>query len=297
MGKKRGQRNKSRGPYSLARRKPICFGVTAEKYVSHRFWPNFANIERTIYDKTIVVGTARTDMARNQVVREFLQTNATHLLFLDSDQLFPPHIVERLLSHKKLVVGCVYVHRQKPYIPHCYLWSKTEFGTDGEPLCEHIPITPEDRRERRLIECDAIGTGGLMIARDVFTDIIEPPWFQYGGTEESEDITFCRKLSKKGIKVYCDAGCESGHLTEIVVGLDNYWANKEREESGRKGAGAEGQLVPSVGEGGAGHGGETEGVHRPEWDTSVGESEGNGARGVPGSSGEVSILPALADSR
>jgi hypothetical protein len=225
MGSKRRQRAIE---WRKKNRDPIAFGMCLEKYVPQQFWPCFHNMEKRPRDEWLTIAQVRTDRARNWIVEKFLETKATHLLFLDSDQVFPPETVERLLSHKKLVVGCLYFHRQPPYQPHAYRWSETGKMRTGEPMIEAIEVTAEDQG---LIQVDAIGTGGLMVARRVYADIIEPPWFEYGGQEESEDVTFCRKLEKVGVPVFVDCGCESGHLTEFIVGRENYLFNRERGQT------------------------------------------------------------------
>jgi len=201
-------------------RKPIGIGIPCEKYISQTFWPSFFKMQRLDTDVVITVGMARTDRARNMVVEQFLgKPGLSHLLFLDSDMVFPPDTIPRLLYHQKMVVGCLYFHRDKPYQPHAYTWSKDSFTPTGEPNCDPITI---DKDTKALIKIDAIGTGGLLVAREIFEQIIKPPWFEYGGQWETEDITFCRKLQKAGVNVYVDTACEAGHEGTIIIGRDTY---------------------------------------------------------------------------
>lgn len=217
-------------------RAPICFGLTFEKWVSPLFWNSYRKIERYPTDVEVQIVNARTDRARNEIVEKFLEHphRCTHLLFLDSDQVFPPDTVKRLMAHNKLVVGCLYFHRAYPYQPHMYKWNHEILTRAGEPQMDPI----EDWEPDELVECDALGTGGMMIAREVF-EKVEYPWFEYGGMEESEDVTFCRKLGRVGIEIYCDTACESGHLTTVIIGHENWeWAKKEmrrRKDAEEKG--------------------------------------------------------------
>lgn len=100
-------------------RSPICIGVTMEKYVSHRFWHSLRKLDRNTEDREISVSLVRTDRARNQIIETYLPyQELTHLLFLDSDMVFPHDIIAQLLAHKKAVVGGLYFHRGVPYQPH-----------------------------------------------------------------------------------------------------------------------------------------------------------------------------------
>lgn len=199
-------------------RSPICFGVCLEKYVPHRFWHNYFRIKRLPQDIEYSVSMARTDRARNQIAEHFLnETKCTHLLYLDSDQIFDPDIVEKLLKWKVPVVGCLYFQRdpEKP-IPHMYRWNPDMLSETGDPSMDSILDWTDG-----LVKCDVVGTGGMMIARWVL-EKIPSPWFEYGGLTESEDVTFCRKLAQADIPVYCDTTCESGHLGETVVGRTQF---------------------------------------------------------------------------
>jgi len=211
----------------------VAIGICMEKYHEPEFFSNFYSIRKVKGTPVIRVIEARTDQARNKIVREFLELpdEFERLLFLDSDQVFPPDIIGRLLTHHKLVVGGLYFHRQSPFQPHVYKWNYKHPTPEGDPTLTHISVS---RGDRRLIQCDAIGTGALMVAREVFSDIIKEPWFQYGGQWDSEDITFCRKLAKAQVPIYCDLGCECGHISRFIVGRETYLQERERmmKESG-----------------------------------------------------------------
>lgn len=213
------KKNKMAGSW---RRPPIAWGICMEKYVNHQFWPNFFRMKRQANDYIITMAQARTDLARNEIVKKFLEKReCTHLMFLDSDQLFNPETVPMLMATKKQVVGCLYFHRQAPYQPHMYRWDTKTTTPAGEPIC--VAIT--DWEEGSLVQCDAIGTGGLLIERGIF-DVIKPPWFEYGGQWDSEDITFCRKLTKAGVPVFCDTSCESAHIGEVLIGRNQFRMHK-----------------------------------------------------------------------
>ena len=54
--------------------------------------------------------------SRTWLVNEAIKKGATHILFIDSDMLFPENTLRQLLSHKKEIVGVEYNKRE---FPHC----------------------------------------------------------------------------------------------------------------------------------------------------------------------------------
>jgi hypothetical protein len=201
------------------KRKPIVIAIPMEKYVYFEFWPTLLKIEQQPGDTVITQALARTDLARNDLVNAFLRREeATHILFLDSDQLYPPDIIDRLIRWRKPIVGNLYFHRQPPYNPHMYRYCYEKKTPTGDPVFNPVEVW----KENELIECDAIGTGGLLIERRIFTEVVKPPWFEYGGNWDSEDITFCRKVRAAGVPIYCDTSCESGHIAEFIVGHNQF---------------------------------------------------------------------------
>ena len=51
-------------------------------------------------------------LQRDMLADAFLASDATHLLFIDSDMAFAPDLAERLLSFAKPVIGTIYPRRE-----------------------------------------------------------------------------------------------------------------------------------------------------------------------------------------
>lgn len=91
--------------------------------------------------------------ARNRCMAEFLASpQFSHLLFIDADIGFRADAVLRLLAHDKPLVGGLY--RRKQMDQADYVWNR-------------LPAAQEKREPSGLISCAAIGTGFMMIRRDV----------------------------------------------------------------------------------------------------------------------------------
>lgn len=171
----------------------------------------------------------RTDLARNRFAIKLLESQHTHILMLDVDHVHPRDIIQKLarwplMNPEIEVVGGLNFRRSEPYEPCCF-FKDTENGTVNAPAT----WTPG------LMEVDYIGTGSLLIAREVF-EKIEPPWFQniYGieanWADEwpGEDIGFSEKCQKAGIKMYVDTTTTSPHVGDRLIGEKTFRAYLEK---------------------------------------------------------------------
>lgn len=153
---------------------------------------------------------------RNQACKQFLESSAKAdwLLFLDTDIVFKPTDVYDLLDHAgpdKQIIGAL-------YFGYC----------EGELL----PVWRQKRGEHQaygtlpritfdvIKEYDAIGMGFTLIRRDALETILEThkddpwPWFGhdvYGAGRLGEDVTFCERAARLGIKTWGDSSIVVGH--------------------------------------------------------------------------------------
>ncbi len=155
--------------------------------------------------------------ARNKIVDAAIASGASHLLFVDSDVQFDSTAIPKLLKHDKDIVGGLYYRRQPPHYP-------TINQVEGEKL-----IVPGSFPKDKLFEVFAIATGFMLIKISAIKKI-EPPWFYYGnfhGKAMGEDVYFCWKAQKKGIKVWCDPTIHIGHVGEYVFDGKDYDAYQD----------------------------------------------------------------------
>lgn len=143
--------------------------------------------------------------ARNHLVKRFLDSDATDLVFWDADVGTVPGAFARLLMHPVDVVGGVYRLRQDP---------------EEYPL-RFLPSGSHEDQETGLIEVDGIATGFLRIARTAietmiahFPDLwaiehdLKIPWlFDYELRNHqyfSEDFVFCARYREAGGRIWAD---------------------------------------------------------------------------------------------
>jgi hypothetical protein len=144
--------------------------------------------------------------ARNGLCERVLESDATHLWFMDDDHAFAPSLLTRLLAHDEALVTPICLTRTYPFQPVQYV----------EKIADalYLPVPLGESEAEGLIEIQAGGCAGMLIRRDVI-EAIEPPWFEY--TDRSEDIIFCEKAKAAGFKLHADLSCRLGHITTAVV--------------------------------------------------------------------------------
>lgn len=155
------------------------------------------------------------EVARNEIVADFLKTEAEWLFFLDSDVVVPPDAIKRLLSYDlPIVSGVYYVREPQSGVLHPAMWRrKPGSETDFIPVVEFGFST--------LVEVDAVGAGCLLINRLVL-EKMKPPWFKYTrdhtGEGMGEDFLFCTQAKKLGYKVMADPTvmCDHLNMTKVV---------------------------------------------------------------------------------
>lgn len=162
--------------------------------------------------------SANVSKSRNELVGRFLdRSECDWLLFIDSDMVFPPDTIIRLLHSAQLagtkIIGglCVMVTKDGP-IPTLY--QPAESDTDVTRVMLNAP-------KDQILQVAATGAACLMIHRDVlerFRD--ESPdnrqfcWFQERVINTrwvSEDISFCLRAYELGYSVFVDTTLSIGH--------------------------------------------------------------------------------------
>ena len=147
--------------------------------------------------------------ARTELVRIALDWEADHILWLDSDQTFPPFALKRLLSIGQPIVGCNISTRSDPPRP------------TAQDKAERPLYTNADLAERGIVqEVGFLGFGVILTASEVFRTIPQP-WFlmpDAGGRILGEDYYFCQRARAAGYRIYADhaLSMQVGHIGEWV---------------------------------------------------------------------------------
>ena len=178
------------------------------------------------------------EKARNELVWNAANENATHLMMIDSDMVFPPDGIDRLLKHDVDIVGGLYYGRMHPKAMAFY---KNPDGT----VTNFDPKQPPG-----LYEVDFVATGFMLINMRVFTKL-EPPFFTFTYNPEffglrnqgmltptGEDSYFCLTAKEAGYKVFVDNTIQLGHVGQRMYtrrDWEAYQTDKEFYENTRIG--------------------------------------------------------------
>ena len=197
-------------------------------------------------EATIAVGSGpRIASARNDVVRTFLRSSAEWLLMIDTDMVFAPSAVDRLLevadpTHRPIVGGlCFGGGRGGRLFPTLYRLRPT---SDGHP--EPVEVV-EDYPEDTLVRVDATGAAFLLMHRATLKRIGRTyggdrmdgpaPWFiegsVYKGLSFGEDWAFCMRAKELGIAVHVHTGVEIGHVKPVVLGSEQFAAFRAKRDA------------------------------------------------------------------
>jgi len=167
---------------------------------------------------------------RQDMVSTALKNDATHLLFIDSDQTFPRDTAHRLLAHKKQVVACNIATKMIPSTPTARFKGATRAGVPVYTTAASPPLEQVWR----------VGTGIMMIDLNIFKrdKLKRPPWFTQHWNEDlnsyvGEDWAFCEAMEKAGVKIYIDnaLSMEIGHVGTLEYRHDLVVPIEDQEAS------------------------------------------------------------------
>lgn len=156
--------------------------------------------------------------SRNICAQKAVDEGFTHLLFIDSDQVFPPTTPNQLFSHRLPIVACNIATKVIPPQRTACLRPK-----DGKTHKDaRVPM-----RTAGLEKIWRVGCGVMMIETEVFHRIPKP-WFHFGWDDQNgitgEDWYFLQKTEEAGIPLYCDHDLSArvGHLGSFNYRLPEY---------------------------------------------------------------------------
>ena len=147
---------------------------------------------------------------RNLIIKQALEHECTHILFLDDDLEFPPDMLHRLLAHDKDIVTGLYLMRNFPHQP--IIFEKT--NPDGR--CLHHFLHGEKPGLVPIVNC---GLGCVLIKIEVFKKV-PPPWITLGECEPDhwcDDISFFNRVRGHGFELFCDTSIWVGHQAAVTL--------------------------------------------------------------------------------
>lgn len=162
--------------------------------------------------------------SRDALARKAIECEADYILWLDSDMVFPPDTLARLLEDRESgdIITGLYFRRVHPFSPVLFDKLEIENGKCDWTAFEKIP---DD-----LFEVGGCGFGCVLMKTDIIFEIsarfseLFSPIGRIG-----EDISFCWRARQCGYKIVCDPKISLGHVGHHVVTRDFYETYTKRK--------------------------------------------------------------------
>jgi predicted O-methyltransferase YrrM len=164
----------------------------------------------------ILEGNCHVDDARNSIVRDFLESDCTDLVFLDADVTWEPKGLVALCLRDEDIVGGVYPYRRE--------------GGETMP----VRLMGGGESVDGLREVEGLPTGFMKIRRHVleamtadcpwYFDKIYPTALVFNRSQPGEDhirwggdLDFCRRWRETGGKIFALEELRLGHVAKVII--------------------------------------------------------------------------------
>lgn len=169
--------------------------------------------------------------ARNILAQKAVASGCDRILWLDSDIVFDPDVIDRLSAHidsgKDFISG-LYFGRKNPIM--MTLFKELEYkrleGSDNQvvPIAEPYEDYPRDS----VFEIAAAGFGCCMVKTELVRRVAQKyglpfaPLIGFG-----EDLSFCKRATELGAKLYCDSSIKVRHIGSTEITEETWDARKK----------------------------------------------------------------------
>lgn len=152
-------------------------------------------------------------ISRDTICRNALEYGFDYVLFVDSDMVFYPDDLMRLLSHRVGICAGLYCKRQgsPDNVAYTKVITRRYF-----PYRE--PKLIEDKAKTGFGEIAAAGFGFMLIKSSVLKTVYKyykQPFEPFKGI--GEDVAFSIRARRIGYKTFIDRDVKLGHIGEVVV--------------------------------------------------------------------------------
>lgn len=205
----------------------VFIAVPCMDQLPARFAQSLAMLRK--YDNTVVnfqIGSLVWD-SRNKLAQTAIQYEADYMLWLDSDMVFGPDLLERLMKTKKesgadIVTG-LYFRRNPPYTPVIY--ETLKLAGEGASWTEFKELPKEP-----VFPVEGCGFGAVLVPTDVCMSVLAKYGTMFGMVNNlGEDLSFCIRATECGYSIVCDQTIPLGHVGNMLITKEFY----ETYKSGR----------------------------------------------------------------
>lgn len=166
--------------------------------------------------------------SRNKLARQALEMGADYTVWFDSDMIFEPNTMEKLIKHLESgcdVVSGLYFRRCPPFSP--VLFKQLDLSGSHCKWKDY-----NDYPKDELFELEGIGFGCCAVKTEIllamsvkYKDFFSP----INGV--GEDLSFCWRARSLGYKIYCDPSIKCGHVGHMIINEHFFNAQQEATEN------------------------------------------------------------------
>lgn len=167
--------------------------------------------------------------ARNSVVDNAVRMGFDRVLWLDSDLVFPPDLLERMSldmdrTKADFISGLHFMRclPTKPVIYNSVTWKVHDNGIVETGSQNYL-----DYPKNRIFEIAGCGFGCVLTSVALLKKMKErygAPFTPMMGI--GEDLAFCWRVNQTGGKMYCDPTIKLGHIGSIEINESHYRRKK-----------------------------------------------------------------------
>lgn len=155
-------------------------------------------------------------IARNAFCEEAVNGGFTHLLFIDSDMVFPPKTLQYLLNHDKDIATAVCYARSGNHEPQVYTEMKPATETEN---FHYVRAENVDG----VFPIEACGMAVCLIKTDLIRKMLEDnvnPFEPFGCL--GEDFSFCVRAREYGAEIVADGTFPIGHVGSAIFTKEDW---------------------------------------------------------------------------
>lgn len=161
--------------------------------------------EKVNFDLDINSGTL-VYLARERIAHRAINEEYTHVLWLDSDMVFQPSLLDDLMFSGKGFVTGIYHARRKGY---------------ASCIFKSIEINHIERFETypaETFEIAGCGFGCVLVETEILKSVCLNKGTCFTPLRHlGEDIAFCQRAREMGFRLYCEPTVVCGHIGHITI--------------------------------------------------------------------------------
>jgi hypothetical protein len=200
--------------------------------------------DRQVLTTTLATRSPSIAHNRNEVVRQFLQTDADWLWFVDTDMAFDPDTAYRMIDAAnecgaKILSALYFGYSVTDLEGQPILWPQWfRFRRKDEETTITLPVV--QKIEPGIQELGAAGMGCCIIHRDVLVAMKEKYgsdgwiWFAHDLCRDrhgaparmGEDVSFCARAAAVGYKTFGHGAIGVGHIKSRTENWSTFFASQ-----------------------------------------------------------------------